>query len=289
MNNPFDNFGQNISDAFTNYPISAIFDILIFALVLYAIFAFLKKNGATKLIFVFVPALVIIVTVGLQALGFILAGRILRIVIVFAFFAAILLFPQQSRRFLWKLSAKKENKPSFNAKYDITDDELFEAIENIVRASQNLAKKNIGALIVIAPEGLPSHILESGTQIGGKVSSALLETIFNEKTPLHDGAVCITGNKILAASCFLPLSQDLSIDKELGTRHRAAVGATENYRVLSVIVSEETGVISTAQNGELERYYNTDMLREVLMQIYGLKMGATEKNTKQKKKKGRER
>jgi len=219
-------------------------------------------------------------------MGFALLSRALIYFILFTFFAIIILFPSEVRRALWKLSAPKELRETFQAKYDVSDEELINTVENIVRSTQNMAKKNIGALIIIVPEGLPGHILESGIAIGGKVSSALIETIFHDKTPLHDGAVCIQGNRVVAAGCFLPLSQDSAIDKELGTRHRAAIGITESYKVFSIIVSEETGVISTAQAGKLTRYYDSDMLRDILMQVYGLKTLTQAPKVRKRKTKG---
>ena len=111
--------------------------------------------------------------------------------------------------------------------------------------------------------------------------SPLIECLFNTKAPLHDGAVFIRGNRIVAAGCFLPLSQNTTVDKELGTRHRAALGVTENYKVLTIIVSEETGVISAAMDGELTRYYDAAMLTDMLEQVYGLK--ATAEGKKKKK------
>jgi len=280
------NFFGRIAQGFLENPAVHVLDMLFFAIVLYIVMAFLKKNGASKLIFIFVPALVFVVTVGLELLGFALLGRVLLYFLLFSFFGAYMLFPHQARRALWKISAPKEMRATYNAKYDVSDEELIATVDNIVRAAQNMAKKNMGALIIIAPEGLPAHILESGTAISGKVSSSLIETIFQNKTPLHDGAICIQGNRILAASCFLPLSQDTAIDKELGTRHRAAIGITESYNVFSIIVSEETGVISIAQNGKLSRYYDSDMLKDILMQVYGLKVAETPRAPRKRKARG---
>ena len=153
----------------------------------------------------------------------------------------------------------------------MSDEVLHAAIGDIVHAAQNMSKKNVGALIIISTKSMPEHILDSGTNLDAELSCALLESIFNTKAPLHDGAVFVRGNRIVAAGCFLPLSQSTTIDKELGTRHRAAIGVTENYNVTAIIVSEETGVISVAQRGEIERYYDSQMLTEKLEQVYGLK------------------
>jgi diadenylate cyclase len=146
-----------------------------------------------------------------------------------------------------------------------------------------MSKKNTGALIIIAPENIPEQIVESGTHLDAVLSNQLIECIFNNKAPLHDGAVFIRGNKILAAGCFLPLTQNTELDKELGTRHRAAIGETEQYNNhLAIIVSEETGVISVAKAGEILRYYDSVMLTDVLEQTYGLKAGIS-RNKKRRK------
>ncbi len=195
-----------------------------------------------------------------------------------------MMFPQELRRGLWKISSHKSDASTFSTHYDCSDEELHAAIDCIVRASQNMAKKNVGALIVIAPTTVPNHIIESGTALDSKLSSQLLECLFNTKAPLHDGAVFIRGNRIMAAGCFLPLTQSTSLDKELGTRHRAGIGITENLDVLTIIVSEETGVISVARGGELQRYYDAAMLTDTLEQVYGLK-AADDVGKKGKKKK----
>ena len=140
-----------------------------------------------------------------------------------------------------------------------------------------MAKKNTGALIVVAPVSVPSNIINSGTKLNSKLSYQLLECLFNTKAPLHDGAVFVRGDTIIAAGCFLPLTQNIDVDKELGTRHRAAIGITETNNVMAIIVSEETGVISVAIDGQLSMYYDSDMLRAKLEEVYGLKAVKEEK------------
>ncbi|MCL2797102.1 MAG: diadenylate cyclase [Firmicutes bacterium] len=283
-------FFDNIKNRFLEQPptiaiIICALDVLFFATLLYVAFSFLKKNNAERLVFFIVPF--ILLGAVLSALkmpdgsvGFPLTGSVISFAVLFAALTIVILFPAETRRSLWKLSSPRESWETFNTKYEVSDEELTAAIEHIVRATQNMAKKNTGALIVIAPEDLPAHILDSGTAVDGKVSNSLIETFFHNKSPLHDGAVVISGNRVIAAGCFLPLSQDRTIDKELGTRHRAAIGITEEYRVFAIIVSEETGVISTASGGKLTRYYDSVMLTDALMQVYGLKAVSSVKRRK---------
>lgn len=146
----------------------------------------------------------------------------------------------------------------------LSDEELRVAVDEIIRACQTMSKTRTGALIVLAPTTVPPHILETGVPLGALVSSPLLESIFNTKAPIHDGAVIIKGNRLLAAGCFLPLSETQSVSKTLGTRHRAGIGITEESDMLTIIVSEETGIISVAQRGDLHRYVTPDRLRDIL-------------------------
>ncbi len=147
---------------------------------------------------------------------------------------------------------------------DLSDEELRKAVDEIIKACQAMSKTRTGALIVIAPTSIATHVLETGVQLEALVSSVLLEAIFNTQTQFHDGAVVIKGNKVLAAGCFLPLSQSQTVAKNLGTRHRAGIGITEETDMLTIIVSEETGIISIAKHGELRRFVTPDRLRDIL-------------------------
>ena len=119
--------------------------------------------------------------------------------------------------------------------------------------------------MIIAPEYVSNYILESGTILNAKLSSELLETLFFPKSPLHDGAVLISKNTVLAAGCYLPLTQSTTVDRNLGTRHRAAIGMTEmNPSVTAIVVSEETGIISVMYNGKIKRYLDAELLTEAL-------------------------
>ena len=154
--------------------------------------------------------------------------------------------------------------------YVSSNEELIEAANEIVKASQNMAKNDIGAIIIIAPTSVPEHIVNSGTKMDALLSASLLESIFNKKSPLHDGAVIVSGNRIVAAGCFLPLSQNNSISKDLGTRHRAAIGITEETDVLTIVVSEETGIISTAEHADIKRYVTAEKLQDTIERAYNV-------------------
>lgn len=162
----------------------------------------------------------------------------------------------------------RDNKDSYD--FSNSEDDLKQAADEIVKACQALSKNDIGALIVISPNVVPNHLLETGTLLNARISNGLLQCIFNTKAPLHDGAVIVKENVILAAGCFLPLTQRENISKELGTRHRAAVGITEESDVLAIVVSEETGIISTVRHGEIRRYMTPEKLSEEIEKVYGI-------------------
>lgn len=137
-------------------------------------------------------------------------------------------------------------------------------VNEIVRAAYEMGKVKTGALIVIEREMSLQEIERTGIEVDGIVTSQLLINIFEHNTPLHDGAVVIRGNRIAAATCYLPLSDNLSISKDLGTRHRAALGISESTDSMTVVVSEETGRVSLAQGGTLKRITDSEVLREAL-------------------------
>lgn len=263
-------FFTNIYDKMTDKPWACAIDIVLAALLIYGMIVFLKKNNAGKLIvfvLLFVAAGIVLSSdyIATPVVGSFMKYGVLIVAIVIVF-----MFPAEIKRGLLKAASPRDTHEQYTTAYDVSDEELHAAINDIVRAAQNMSKKNVGALIIISNQNLPENIIDSGTKLDAVLSCALLESIFNTKAPLHDGAVFVRGNRIVAAGCFLPLSQSNAIDKELGTRHRAGIGVSENYNVLTIIVSEETGVISTAQHGELTRYFDSQMLTDKLEQTYGL-------------------
>lgn len=157
-------------------------------------------------------------------------------------------------------------------------------INEIIRACVEMAKVRTGALIVIEQLSSLSEYERTGIDIDGIITSQLLINIFEHNTPLHDGAVIVRGDRITSATCYLPLSDNMELGKELGTRHRAGVGVSEVTDSLTIIVSEETGKISVAYMGELERGVDSERLRERLRQIQN--KSSEDKKDKKKKNKG---
>ncbi len=274
-------FIEKIKAAFSTPKLIAfsVVDILITILLVYYVVVFLKKNNATRLIKYLVLVVLVCFFVATDFVQMPVLSKICSNVVLIFAVCVLVIFPQDIKRGVWKLASPKAAETTYTTRYDCSDDELRTAIDDIVRATQNMSKKDTGALIVIAPDSVPDKILDSGTRLNSQLSCQLIECLFNSKAPLHDGAVYIRGNKILAAGCFLPLTQQENLDKELGTRHRAAIGITEQSDNIAIIVSEETGIISVARGGEIFRYFDSQMLTDILEQAYGLKaMGKAPKS-----------
>lgn len=257
---------EKLRQLFLHPDIIRIVDLVIVLAVVLVLFLYLIKMKYYKLVLLLGG--VYIATFLLVFFDVPTAKYVFLILTVFSLFAIILLFANEIKRVLWK---SKDTSERINAKYDCTEEELLATEAEIIKALQNMSKNDVGALLVFTVKDLPHAIIDSGTRLNAQISSQLLESIFNTKTPLHDGAVVILGNKIIAAGCFLPLSQQLNIPKEYGTRHRAAIGITENYPdMVAIVVSEETGIISIAKNGALRSYADHKMLTDQLNDIYGI-------------------
>ncbi|MFC4386192.1 diadenylate cyclase CdaA [Gracilibacillus marinus] len=172
----------------------------------------------------------------------------------------IILFQPELRRALEQLG-----RGSFFSRNSTSEDEIFhQSIKAITDSCNYMAKRRIGALITIERETAMGDFISTGIPINGKLTNQLLTNIFIPNTPLHDGAVIINKDEIVAAACYLPLSESPFISKELGTRHRAALGISEVTDSITIIVSEETGNISCTRNGELYRDITIDRLAELL-------------------------
>ena len=152
-------------------------------------------------------------------------------------------------------------------------------ISEVVKASNTLSQKRVGALIVIEREASLQRFIESGVTINGEVNSKLLQTIFSPYTPLHDGATILQGDRVAAAACLLPLSERAEVEPELGTRHRAAIGLTEEHDAIVVVISEETGIISVAESGRLVRNLDEETLTTTLRNLLGFGKEKSSGNT----------
>lgn len=255
------NFITMVMNSLKSMSFTAIIDILVVAFIFYKGYMLIKETRAEQLLkgIVFIIILIPISAIlNLSMLYFILS-KTLTIGII----SVVIIFQPEIRRALEHLG-----RSAFEDKHGFVDKEQRNIYVNeIVNAVSNLADSKTGALIAIEQGTGLGEIISSGTIIEAKITSNLLENIFVVNTPLHDGATIIGKDKILAAGCVLPLTNNKEINKKLGTRHRAGIGLSEISDALVIIVSEETGIISLAINGRLTRNYDKDRLRSILLKI----------------------
>ena len=193
---------------------------------------------------------------------------ILQQVISMGFLAIVIVFQPELRRALDQLGRSKLTRQMFSTSKKQKTGNTEHHVSEIVRALSNMSRKKIGALIVFERSTGLGDVIESGTTVDAEISDPLIENIFEPNTPLHDGAMIIRDERIVAAACILQLSDDYTISRELGTRHRAAIGITESTDAVSLIVSEETGIISMARDGKLTRYLDAKSLTILLTEIF---------------------
>ena len=244
-----------------------IVEILIIAFLVYQIMKWAKTTRAWSLFKGLVVILVFILLAVVFHMNTIL--WIVRNVISIAAISLVVVLQPELRRALETLGQKNYLASILNLDLQNEEEGLFSnhTIDEIVRGCVEMGKAKTGALIVIEQNQPLTEYERTGIDVDGVVSSQLLINIFEHNTPLHDGAVIIRGKRITSATCYLPLSDNLYLSKELGTRHRAGVGISENTDSLTIIVSEETGKISVAYKGNLERSLNADRLRERLVML----------------------
>ena len=249
---------------------TVIIDVAVIVTLAIMLLVFFKRRNCIKQAVIYMTFLlcytaVCIVTALSETKMLYITKKIFDMMLIFFIVSFVVIYQTDLKQIVAKLGRTHEKN-----KDDYTDEDLRIAASEIVKACQTLSKNNVGALIIIAPSSVPSHILDSGTELDALVSCRLLESLFNTKAPLHDGAVVVKGNRTLSAGCFLSLTQDTTVSKELGTRHRAAIGITEESDVLAIVVSEETGVISVASHGKIKRYMTPDKLYEQIEITYGI-------------------
>ena len=260
-----------VADFFSGITWLWIVDLAAFLIVAIAIFLFFNRHHSIKLAVMF--SLYILVYIAVYVLyscldgsGLYITLQILKYTTIFFMMAIIVVYQNDFKVIFAKLARGSDKVYDINA----TDEALVNSAHEMVTACQNMAKNDIGALIIIARTTVPDRILDTGTELNADISSGILESIFSTKGPLHDGAVVVKGNKILSAGCFLPLSKEVDIAKDLGTRHRAAIGITEESDVFAIVVSEETGVISVAQAGKIVRYMTPERLLDEIKLAYNV-------------------
>lgn len=183
--------------------------------------------------------------------------------------AVAVIFQPELRRALEQLGQKNFMAKiiPFDTNKEVKERFTDKTINELIRACYDMSEVKTGALIVIEQENILSEYERTGINVDAALSSQLLINIFEHNTPLHDGAVIVRGNRIAAATCYLPLSDNMELSKQLGTRHRAGVGISEASDSFTIIVSEETGQVSVAQNGQLTRNVSSAVLREMLVKV----------------------
>ena len=262
INRLLDNFNATWNQfvyTILNVRVSDIIDILIIAFIIYKALAFLRETRAGQLVkgIVFLVALYAFASLfNLAVLSWLLSA-----VFGSAIVAVVVIFQPELRRLLERVGQARISSIQSGSD-EVTV--LTASIENICNAAVQLQKTKTGALIVFERTTQLSDIANSGTVIDAQVSESLVSNIFYPKSPLHDGAVIIRDGRIYAASCILPLTQSTAFSSQLGTRHRAAIGMTENSDAIVLIVSEETGTISIAFNGKITRNHTFESAFEEL-------------------------
>lgn len=255
---------QAIKDVFINFHWTSVMEAFFLFLLIYYVIKILYENNSFKLIPIYIILLVSMGIISLFTESIGVVAYYVFIMILSLFF--LLLFHTEIKRGIWKQRKVLVRTTSSSAKASVSL-RADECIAGICKAVQNLSKNNIGALIVLSNGNLPKDILESGVALGANISNQLIEGIFIPKAPLHDGAMIVIGDKIAAAGCFLPLTQR-EFPKEYGTRHRAGIGVTEVADVSTVIVSEETGIVSTVKRGKITRFVDSEALKKFLKEYY---------------------
>ena len=253
-------FFQNV---FVGFRLIDVLDIVIVAYLVYKILGFIQETRAQQL----VRGLVVVGIVFFLSdfLKLYLLNWLLRNFVTMGFFALIVLFQPELRRGLEQLGRRNIVSGQFRS---LDKENAIEVVKEIVAAVDDFSATRTGALIVFERETMLNDIIETGTIVDARISVRLLGNLFYEGSPLHDGAVIIRGDRIHAASCVLPLTEKKNIGRNLGTRHRAGLGVSEVSDALVIVVSEETGVISVAENGNFRRFMDLKSVEKILLGVY---------------------
>ena len=260
-------YAKNFSSYRTTMDFGDVAEILIIAVLLYYTLVWMKTTRA----WILLKGLIVILVFLLLAYFFRMTTILwmAQNVLGFAVTALIVVLQPELRKALEELGKKNiiSSVLPFDNSHRVNEEFSEKTINEITKACVEMGKVRTGALIVIEQKVSLRDYERTGIDVDGIVTSQLLINIFEHNTPLHDGAVIIQGNRVVSATCYLPLSDNLGLSKELGTRHRAGVGISESTDSLTIIVSEETGKISVAYEGELERNLDADSLRDRMHKI----------------------
>lgn len=260
-----ENFVSTFWATLRSFQFKDIIDIVIITLILYYLFKLLRQSRAGQLIKGVVVLLVVYAISGIAQLT--MVNYILSSIFQFSAIIIIIIFQPELRQGLERLGRSNITLKNIVNTSQTTESPTMKAISDVADSCAVFSKSKTGALIVFERESMLSEIAGTGTYINSDTSPALIGNIFFNKAPLHDGACIIRNGHILAAGCILPLTNSLNVSQSLGTRHRAAIGLSEECDAVVVVVSEETGSISIALNGLLTRDYTRNTLYDELVKL----------------------
>lgn len=269
LGNTIIDFFSQVKGLFATFGIVDAVDILVVAIIVFAIIRVVRESRAIQLIkgLLFLVLFYFVVNFfGLGATSYIMRNIFSNILIIL-----VILFGPEIRNILEQMGIgnyRKVLKNVFNSGVGVDIADMKKAIDAICKSCAEMSDDNIGALIVLENDTLLGDIIKTGTIIDGKCTKELIGNIFYPKSPLHDGAMVIRKDSVYAAGCILPLTNNNDISSKLGTRHRAAIGITEQSDAVAIVVSEETGAICYAANGSLKQGVSTGELRDLLTQQY---------------------
>ncbi len=246
-----------------NIGIRDIVDIIIVAFVFYKLYMLIRETRAEQLIKGLI--ILLVATKLSEWLKLYTVNYILKNTMTLGLIALLIVFQPELRRALEHLGRSRLLTKNI---VELAHEEMTDRVQEITDAVGSLSRQKIGALIILERETGINDVIETGNRIEGRISSSLLINIFIPNTPLHDGAVVIRRDKIMAAGCFLPLSENSGLSKTLGTRHRAGIGITETTDAIAIMVSEETGGISVAMGGKLSRFLDVETLKTIMKEAF---------------------
>ncbi len=261
-------FFNRIISVFSTFRIVDFFDIAVVAIVIYICVRIIRETRAMQLVkgIVFLAVVFLIVNVlNMEASSYIFGSIFSNILLI-----VVIIFSPELRNILEQIgkgTARKSFTTLVHPGVAVELKEIENAIEATIKACSNMSDNKVGALIVFENETLLGNVIDSGTLVDARVTRELVENIFYPKTPLHDGAMVIRNGRVYAAGCILPLTKK-DVRSSFGTRHRAAIGLSEESDAIIVVVSEETGAISVAHNGTLNHDISDGDLRDILMSTF---------------------